>query len=235
MAKLAISFAGMSSLLLGCASVTPTPPTPVEYPLNWKLPVIAPAPQTRPSQGRGGLTIVAAPVAYSKAQQPRTRDEPYQPFIGTECTSYFRRHEWATANVDPSHLRFVVTINNGLTNVFRGAGALVTLNVNGRPLALDQSGYAELTSAMIPPRGNAQISVLGPSLDVLPDSGLVGLFIYDVVTATDAAGNPTRRENFEWFFDYHTKTEVDKGTVAITSMTRPTPGCVPKPRPQRRN
>ena len=35
---------------------------------------------------------------------------------------------------------------------------------------------------------------------VNPDNATIALFLYDIVTATDAAGNPTKRSNFEFFF-----------------------------------
>ena len=37
---------------------------------------------------------------------------------------------------------------------------------------------------------------------MIPDPTTVGLFLYDVVTNTDAAGNVTEKQNFEWYFSY---------------------------------
>ena len=46
----------------------------------------------------------------------------------------------------------------------------------------------------------AGITVDGPWTTSVPDSSIVSLFFYDVVTQTNSAGDPTRRENYEWHY-----------------------------------
>jgi hypothetical protein len=50
------------------------------------------------------------------------------------------------------------------------------------------------------PQQEGDYEVSGPDLSVLPDNSTIGLFLYDMVTATDAAGNPTKRTNFEFYY-----------------------------------
>ena len=38
------------------------------------------------------------------------------------------------------------------------------------------------------------------SISTLSEGGTLGVFLYDVVTEADAAGNPVTRDNFEWYF-----------------------------------
>ena len=37
---------------------------------------------------------------------------------------------------------------------------------------------------------------------MLQDKGTISIFLYDVVTATDVAGNTTEKQNYTWDFSY---------------------------------
>jgi len=55
----------------------------------------------------------------------------------------------------------------------------------------------------------------------LPDKTTIGLFIYDIVTKTDAAGNVTEKQNFEWYYNLETQLVQDSGFVRSTQMDVP--------------
>jgi len=99
-------------------------------------------------------------------------------------------------------LRFQIHISNRLPRVFHGSGIAVLFNVAGKNQAIDPRGYASLVQLIVSPRGEEEVEIAGPSLETLPDQTTVGLFLYDVVTNTDAAGNTTEKQNFEWYFSY---------------------------------
>jgi hypothetical protein len=102
--------------------------------------------------------------------------------------------------VDPAELTFLLTVRNGMSRVFRGAGALVQFNVDSRTQAVEQGRYVDFINALIPPGGESQIRIAGPDLSALQNGATLGVFLFDVVTAIDNAGNVTRRDNFEWYF-----------------------------------
>ena len=105
--------------------------------------------------------------------------------------------------VEPANLSFLVTVNNKMPRVFHGAGTVVQFNVGGRVLAVNQSGYANLMGAIVPPQQQQQFTITGPTLAELGAAqGIIGVFLYDVVTGQNAAGVVTEKQNYEWYFDY---------------------------------
>jgi hypothetical protein len=123
--------------------------------------------------------------------------------------------------VSPDRLVFHVNISNQMPRVFRGSGIAVQFNVAGKIAAVDSSGYGDLTNIIVPPRGEQEITVLGPPIEGIPAPSTIGLFFYDVVTNTDQAGNVTEKQNFEWYFSYQTQT-----TDKEFSIPPPTKGWV---------
>ncbi len=110
-----------------------------------------------------------------------------------------------------------MTITNKMPRVFRAMGSVVQFHANGRLQAVEQSAYAELTNAIVPPRSELQVKIYGPPISDLPDKGIVGLFFYDVPTKTDDASAVTEKQNFEWYFDLTMKPESTQAAVVNIS------------------
>ena len=166
-----------------------------------------------------------APESYKALLQTRITHKRIEPNFGESLqisafTEEQRRNlvlveETTESSLKPSpdRLQFLIKINNKLSRVFRGAGTVVQFNVGGKLLAVEQAGYAEMLQAIVPPRTEHQLKISGPPLDLLSDNATIGLFLYDVVTAVDAAGNVTEKQNFEWYFNYTTKVAEETGEV----------------------
>lgn len=206
--------------LASCVATAPSAVSP-EVKLAVDVPALSPLPETRESQEKGGVEISVAPVSYeaepysvedSRVAEPSFSDALKKPGKNAVLREYVKR---PGLRVKPSRLRFTVKVNNKLSRVFRAAGSVVQFNVAGKLAAVDQSGYADLTNAIIPPRGEAQVEVFGPKIGDIPLSCTVGLFLYDVPTKTDAAGNVVEKQNFEWYFKYQTTKEERTGLVRV--------------------
>lgn len=189
---------------------------PTTTKLSIKLPTMAPLPETEQSQDKGGLKITIAPVSYAAKEEsvasvrqtsPSFKETLLMTHLQTDV--FIERTYAPVLKVDPDRLRFQVHISNQLSRVFRGSGIAVQFSVAGKTVAIDPSGYGELVNTIIPPRGEQTIEVIGPEVAAIPDTTTVGLFLYDVVTNTDAAGNTTAKQNFEWYFSYRTQ-EITK-------------------------
>ena len=113
----------------------------------------------------------------------------------------------------PSRLQFTVRVNNKLARVFRGQGAVVQFNVGGKLIPFDKVDYKEFLNGIVPPRNETEFTIYGPTLDYLPEKGTIGIFLYDVVTATDTAGVVTDKQNYEWYFSYTTQTAQESAEV----------------------
>lgn len=118
--------------------------------------------------------------------------------------------------VEPAQLKFKVRITNNLNHVLRLAGSVVAFQVSGKSVAVDQSGYKDFMQGIILPREESEFVVAGPNVDTIQGNSAIALLLYDVVTKTDAAANPTERTNFEWFFKYNMMPTVVTAAVRQT-------------------
>jgi hypothetical protein len=184
-------------------------------------------PQSTAVQERGGVSISVTPTPFTRARAVQYVNVQTQPFLAVVArdTRFYRRTETPLAVVSPDNLSFKIGITNQLPRVFRGAGAVVSLSVNNRTAALTHEASQDFLNSAIPPRGQAEFTIPGPTVAALPDSGVIGLFIYDVVVAVDAAGNPTRRENFEW--NYALSRDVSSDTASIVTRDEQQPMSEP--------
>jgi hypothetical protein len=116
----------------------------------------------------------------------------------------------------PGRLIFTVKIHNQLNRVFHGQGAVVQFNVDGKLIPFNNTDYKEFSGGIVPPLNDGDLEIKGPPLDTLQDKGTITIFLYDVVTATDMAGNTTEKQNYTWDFTYTMQQVTDSGAVKKT-------------------
>ncbi len=153
-------------------------------------------------QTQGGVsnTVTATPIVMER----ETREE-YVPLPTLLKINNQRMYEQRTIPMfvpRPDELRITVKVRNNLAHVLRLAGTVVTLSVAGQTVDLDTEGYKQFLGGIILPRQEGTFTIRGSALSTLPQDAPIALAFYDLVTQTDAAGNPTERVNFEWFFAY---------------------------------
>lgn len=203
-------FVRMMPFVLASACVPPAPPAapspPPRATLNWIMPSFTPTAETQPIVAKGGVSLGATPAVYQRHIAEVQRDSALgnmTPGINySNPTSWYIRSFRPSVSVTPSDIAFTLTVINNLDRVFRSAGAVISLNVDGRTISFDQSGISEFLDVVLVPRAQAQVTIDGPPLSVLQPSGTIALFVYDVVVAVDAAGNPTAKENWSWYYTY---------------------------------
>lgn len=225
LSSLPVSAIGCAALV---ASLTPPPPQPIS--LNYRMPAITPVQAGSQALAKGGVTITATPVTYVEAASSRTDEaEVSRGFScrrlreGIEVTPVrvVRTTTTPTFGVAPDRLAFLVKVNNQMARVLRGAGVIVQFNVAGQLVSVPQTQYAELANLILTPRSEADLRIVGPPLSSLPEGSTIGLFLYDVVTKTDAAGNVTEKQNFEWYYTYRSSVVSRQGVVQTGTREDP--------------
>jgi hypothetical protein len=219
--------AGLASLAL-CACLhcaTAPPPAPETVDLSCKLPTLAPLAETKEVQEKGGIVIGVALASFSCQQHLEKRVAQATPAFGEELAQrlvedknsqparFVEETNTPVLTVTPERLIFQITLNNKLSRVFRGAGTVVLFNVAGKNQKIDGQDYAELANSIVPPRTDQQVTIYGPPVATLRDHETIGLFLYDVVTKTNAAGDILEKQNFEWYYNYAVQLHHETGTV----------------------
>lgn len=215
---------------VGCVNNQQPPttrPVPTET-VKYAVPVFTPIAGSKEIQEKDGIQITVTPVAYQevsgKEQGParvvyQDVERRYQVGGPAMDVPYrvVERTTRETVRITPDRIAFLVTINNNLDQIFRGQGAVVQYNLGGRQQQLELPQFQELSNLILPPRNNAQIKIYGPQLKSLPDTATpVAIMLFGVVTKTDAAGNPTARQNFEW--DYSYEPQMKEKQVAVNTV-----------------
>ncbi len=226
-------FLSLFALAVGGCEITPAgppPPPPPPVVLTTNLPQFTALDESPQKQTKGGITITLTPVTYdsviASVESIHVVGEVMHTEFGRGGYQQPIRVEDVTTSskltVKPDTLRFKVAISNGLNRVFRPQGAIVQFNAAGRVIESPVEGYAAFSAVIIPPRGQAEVEVYGPNLSAIDANTTIGLFLYDVPTAVDAAGNITEKQNFEWYFAYSSKA-VTKEAPPTTTNRRGVP------------
>lgn len=221
MTKIRPVFAFLSMALLtgivGCATTPPPPPATIA--MNCKYPVFSPMAETKEMQTKGGVSVTVAVTPFQCVQQVEKTYAHKGPTIAEAALGQKGGHTETTMTpflkTMPERLKVTVRVSNQLSRVFRGAGTVIQFAVAGKTWASKQEDFAEFTNVIIPPRGEQIVDLYGPPVDALPAQATVGIFLYDVVTKTDNAGNITDKQNFEWYYNYETQVKQESGQVVV--------------------
>lgn len=199
------------------------PPEPTVASVDVGVPSLAPSAETKATQLKGGIQIAIDTDVYAADAKPVYTQTPFQPGFkeifhigcmgaGTVPT-YFIRNYKPQVTLNHDHLVLHLHLTNNLPRVFRGAGALIQFNIAGKAVHVDSNGYGDFLNAIIPPRSTQDIDIVGPELSIIPPRAIIGVFIYDVVTKMDDAGNIKEKQDFEWYYNWTTQTTTKQVTL----------------------
>jgi len=207
-----ITVAAIGLILTGCATTEQPPAANAQ--MQYKLPTLTPVEPDKQMQEKDGIRISVAATTYTTEQNTRKefRLRSTTAILGDVLAEM---RETTSVAVNPSDVHLTVKINNQLERVLRLAGTVVSFQAAGKASVVPKGKYDDFLAGIILPRQEQSYEVAGPELAQVPDHTTIAFFLYDIVTATDAAGNPTKRSNFEF---YYTLSREDK-TLEVPSPT----------------
>lgn len=223
-----IIISASAALLTGCVTQQASQPQTIDLTCSLpKIDVIADG-VNKQTQSKGGLDITVVPAIYKTVHSDRTTvnqvecDAGTQIILGlnggltgnsTQGKVYVETVTTPLLMVEPSRLLFTIKIHNQLNRVFHGQGAVVQFNVDGKLIPFNNTDYKEFSGGIVPPLNDGDLAIYGPPLDSLKDKGTISIFLYDVVTATDVAGNTTEKQNYTWDFTYTMQATTETGEL----------------------
>jgi len=219
-------------LLVGCAALfgnTQKPPQEKNLSVRYTLPTIKTMEGTQEAQDKNGVIIAVSTTAFVP-QKIYRKEYKQLPTVFVMNGQYdYEVTSIPAYTVAPDDLRFKVKVVNNMNQVLRLAGTLVRFNVDGRELTLDgnNASFKALSDTVLAPREQKEFDLTGPKAASIPKDATVSLQLYGVVTATDDAGNATKRSNFEWFYKVG-KDDVTKDEVYTVENQKLRPDQVPR-------
>lgn len=213
------SFLTVSAFLLtGCQTEQVSPPQMTQIQCTIPKIDVIPDKVNTETQSKGGLGITVVPALYKAVRADKTTVEQVQPtfnehlsleFQNVQNKVFVEKDTIPQLKAEPNRLVFTVQIHNQLNRVFHGQGAVVQFNVDNKLIPFNNTDYKEFTGGIVPPLNDGNLEIKGPPLDTLKEKGTISIFLYDVVTATDVAGNTTEKQNYTWDFSYTMQTSTD--------------------------
>ncbi len=196
-------------ILTGCVAPgtsTEAKTTSVQY----KLPTLTPVDPGKESQERDGIRITAAAYPFTAHRRSTFEYRRLVALLVLNGKLPAERREIPYLLVEPTNVVFKVRINNQLERVLRLAGTVVTFQVAGKQQVVEPSVNQNVANRIILPRQEMEFDIPGPAIDQMPDNATFAFYLYDIVTATDAAGNATKRSNFEWIYTLSKETKTEQ-------------------------
>jgi len=189
--------------------------------------MLTPVDPDKQDQEKDGIRVTVAPYTYTPKtvvrKEYRILSPSFSPssFIKVQNQQQ-QQHpaevkEIPSIAITPDTIRLKVKIYNRLERIVRLAGAVVSFQVAGKQANVPKARYEDFLNGIVLPRQEVEYEVGGPDLTDLPDNATIAFLLYDIVTATDAAGNPTQRSNFEFFY---TLSRQDKQQEVSSSISR---------------
>jgi hypothetical protein len=212
------SLALAALLLAGCEMpqrAGPSSTTAVEY----RLPVLTPVDVGKQDQEKDGIKISVAPYSYAPKQQFHREFRRIPAILLVDNQYPAEMRETPSIEVSPSDVRLRVKIYNHFERVLRLAGAVVSFQVAGKSAVVPRAKYNDFLEGIILPRQEGEYEIAGPELSDLPDNATIGLFLFDIVTETDAAGNPTKRSNFEFYYTLSQEAKTENVSPRVQRVT----------------
>jgi hypothetical protein len=214
--------------LTACATTrVDTGPTTTATPVQFKMPTIEALDPSQEIQERDGVRIVSVVEPFRVERIVRSDYRAVPALIRMANQSPVDKRDRSIPDIQPEELSFKLRITNRMPRVLRLAGTAVAFQVAGRNVSVPQERYAEFQNAIVLPQQEVELPLYGPSLLELigPDSNrlegdtaTLALLLFDIVTQTDAAGEPTRRSNFEFYYRFSMPSRSDSVTATVTRL-----------------
>lgn len=212
----------LSFLLINCAvirDVNRTEPTKTKTPTSYNLPSLISIENTNQTQESKGIKISCAGNEFESNKSTKTEYTRLKSGLIVVNNEYpYEKRTIPYYTISPEKIMFKIKVQNNLGRVLRLAGTVVSINVEGKMVSLDKNDYEEFLQGIVLPRQEMEFTIYGPKIGTLKDPSTIGIFLFDLVTNTDAAGNPTERTNFEWYYQYKTEKITKEVNVLVEEV-----------------
>jgi hypothetical protein len=207
------------ALIIGCVSVQQLRKTDVTYAetnkppenitISYALPVIKATAKTTQMQTKGGVTITVEIVPFNATlgvKQVKTIGYADPKKSGYDV---YEVSNTPTYSVTPENIQFNIRIKNNEAVPLKLSDVGFALIVDGTQWSFPTGYLDDWNKGLILTGFDKTYTIKGPQLQGLYAAQVVYLFLNGVPTSYDEAGNVTKKNNFEWYFECKSE-EVQK-------------------------
>lgn len=215
----------------GCAAPPePKAPTSEVKIATFSIPLVTPVEEGKETQEKKGVTISVVPDAFQVKEHTDKRCIPVHDESGNSSLGSLVTVKSSSGDpdlkiyeltidkhysVEPDVVSFRVTVTNHTNHVVKLEGVVPRLNINSKQVNLRAEEIQALHQAVLIPEDTMTFTLRGPEWDPTSESAVIDFKLVDVAVDSDAAGNITSREHFNWTY----KAVVEKKTVEVEKKT----------------
>lgn len=185
---------------------------------TYKIPVVKPAAETQQLQTKGDVTVSVEVYPFAEVRTVEVKNS-----VVASSNPEFDQFEVCSIpkyDYAPKEITFKVRIKNGHSRILKLSEIALVILVNG--VQASMADRKEIwPQANVIPGGELSFNLSGPLCASLGEESIIGIALYDVPSKYNQAGTVTKKENFEWFFNYSLITETKEDQIQYTYENKP--------------
>ncbi len=178
---------------------------------------------TLQTQTKGGVTITCEIIPFNinktvtKGNPKAFYRNPDKPdFDVTQTTNI------SGIEIKPEKVMFLVTIKNNQNRVLKLRDCAMVILMNNIQYSFpDPKVRLDWENTLVMSNFSTNVTIPGPSIRELDNPKSIEVFINDIPTEIDDAGNIKKRENFDWLFSCSSEEKTEKGTITYSYEETP--------------
>jgi len=171
------------------------------YTLSYELPTITPTNGTIQTQKKGGVLITCEVIPFNVSELNKEKRDIFYADPKLPGYDIFQVKNTPIAVIQPESFIINIKIKNNQERILKIRETAMLMQIDGVTYNMPESDIKEWYAAMVIKNAEFSYRIKGPNIKNLNGAKLLYLFINDVPTEMDAAGNIKKRENFEWYFE----------------------------------
>lgn len=181
---------------------------PENISVSYMMPTVKPNVQTKQLQVKGGVTISCQVIPFVanrnlKTQRNAINSDPDKP--GYDVFEISNTPEY---NISPDQINFKVNVKNSTGKILKLRELGIILMVDNVQFSFPEHSLDEFQGGIILNGFDKDYLITGPKLNSLNNAKVIFFSLQDVPTSYDQAGNTTKKDTYEWYFESDLKNVI---------------------------
>lgn len=175
-----------------------TAPTP--YEVTYEIPALKAVEQTKQDQVKGGVTVSCEVTPFEAVKTMYEEKETVTADPNKPGYDIFKVGTKARYEVKPDEVWFNIRIKNNQDRILKLKDVAIVMLVDGVAYNIPDEAKQDWVGGMLVKGFEKTQRIRGPKISGLATDKIVYVSVNDVPTAYNAAGDVTKKENFEWYY-----------------------------------
>lgn len=174
--------------------------TPTPYEITYELPLLKAVEQTKQDQVKGGVMVSCEVTPFEAVKTIYEEKEIFTADPEKPGYDIYKVGARARYEVKPDDVWFNIRIRNNQDRILKLKDVAIVMLVDGVAYNIPEEAKQDWVGGMLVKGFEKTQRIRGPKISGLATDKIVYVSVNDVPTAYNAAGEVTKKENFEWYY-----------------------------------